>query len=346
MKICILGDLHFGINHFDQYTANYQKKFFIDFLIPKLKELGISTIFQTGDFFDTRNSIKHTVMHFVRTEIMPHLNDFEIHLIPGNHDLYHRESITPNACEELLSHYQNVNIYSEPKRVEFDSASVDFIPWICQSNKDEIFKFIEQSSSRFALGHFELAGYLYYPGIKSDGDNPHFLNHYETVISGHYHTISEGKNVIYVGTPYQLTYGDANDIRGFHVLDTETETLEFYQNPVQTHYKINYDENNLVDDFSQFENKCVSINVKKYSDSKKYFKFLEDLALITHDLSCDDFKHSELLNSIGQLEIEDNNVIEVIKLVIEELEEMSEVKENILFIMLNLYKELLEHDQV
>jgi len=44
--------------------------------------------------------------------------------------------------------------------------------------------------------------------------------------------------------PYQITWSDYQDSRGFHIFDTETRELEFIVNPYEMFYKINYDDEN------------------------------------------------------------------------------------------------------
>ena len=48
--------------------------------------------------------------------------------------------------------------------------------------------------------------------------------------------------VYYLGNPYQITWSDYKDPRGFHIFDTETRELEFILNPYEIFHKIYYDE--------------------------------------------------------------------------------------------------------
>jgi hypothetical protein len=45
-----------------------------------------------------------------------------------------------------------------------------------------------------------------------------------------------------VGTPYEMTWADYMDPKGFHVFDTETREMEFVQNPFTMFNKVVYDD--------------------------------------------------------------------------------------------------------
>jgi DNA repair exonuclease SbcCD nuclease subunit len=66
------------------------------------------------------------------------------------------------------------------------------------------------------------------------------LDKYDVVLTGHFHHKSTDGTITYVGTPYEITWSDYNDPRGFHIFDTNTRELEFIQNPHRMFYKLNY----------------------------------------------------------------------------------------------------------
>ena len=42
---------------------------------------------------------------------------------------------------------------------------------------------------------------------------------FDTVLSGHFHHKSDNGNVYYLGTPYELTWQDYADKKGFHIFE-------------------------------------------------------------------------------------------------------------------------------
>ena len=57
MKICLLGDTHFGMRGDSLEFHKYIKKFYDNIFFPYLIENKIDTVFQLGDLFDRRKFI-------------------------------------------------------------------------------------------------------------------------------------------------------------------------------------------------------------------------------------------------------------------------------------------------
>jgi hypothetical protein len=71
-------------------------------------------------------------------------------------------------------------------------------------------------------------------------------------LSGHFHHKSTDGNITYVGTPYEMTWSDYNDPKGFHIFDTETRNMEFVRNPFVMFNKVTYDDGQQ--DFDTWKN--------------------------------------------------------------------------------------------
>lgn len=241
MKLLFLGDLHTGVKKDDPWMEGVIKTAIQD-AVTYSKANGITNWIQTGDWFDVRKAITHRTMEFVRTEIIPLLEEAGIkcYVTVGNHDMMLLNKIQPNAPRELLAEYSCIHVVDKPETHYFDSLAIDMIPWMCEDNTSEILDFIHSSASAYCVGHFELNGYFFYKNIKSTGYEPDFLKTYKKVISGHFHTQSEGGNVQYIGTPYTITSGDENEQRGFFVLDTETYDFDFIPNKKIHHVRLSY----------------------------------------------------------------------------------------------------------
>jgi hypothetical protein len=127
------------------------------------------------------------------------------------------------------------------------------MPWICDENEKEIFESIKKSKAQICFGHFEIAGFEMDKGNVCDhGLDKKALNKYDIVLSGHFHHKSSDGNITYVGTPYEMTWSDYNDPKGFHIFDTETRELEFVKNPYAMFNKVVYDDANT--DFEYWNN--------------------------------------------------------------------------------------------
>ena len=185
-----------------------------------------------------------------------------------------------NSTGLVLGEY-NINLINEPTKIEIENTSIDMIPWICKENQQEVFEYIDQSKSDLCFGHFEIAGFPMYKGmVGHHGLSHEMFSKYERVLSGHYHTRSKQENIEYVGTPYEMTWQDYNDPRGFSVFDTETRELEFIRNPYTIHEKITYDDKNYDPiDLSTIDikDKYVKLAVVNKTDLYKFDQFVNEM---------------------------------------------------------------------
>lgn len=267
MKVVILGDLHIGVSKGNEWVKNNQRLFFENVLYPYIEENNITEVIQTGDWFDNRDALRHDALEF-SNQIINNMPDCveNIRVLVGNHDMHMRERIWPNSIDEHLSLNARVRGYSVPTQINIDGMNIDLIPWICQDNYERVMQHIGVTSSDVCIGHFELTGFRFYPGnIATTGMDSDFLSPYKKVLSGHYHTphSSSDDHITYVGTPYTLTFNDAGDRRGFHILDTETLELEFIENPVCHHEVFEFDADEYTPGELEIDNaELVNLSVK------------------------------------------------------------------------------------
>lgn len=289
MKIGLLGDLHAGIRRDDKWVADYQIQF-IRFYRDECKRRGVTATIQTGDFFDVRPGMSQETMNLVRNHLAPAILDVgEAWVLVGNHDMHLKHKIHPNSCTEYLSRFEGMHIVDTPTTVSFaDGVWIDLIPWICDENHDQVMEHIANTTADYCVGHFELGGFYYYTGLKSEGVSHDFLSGYKEVWSGHYHCQSERDNVKYLGTPYTLTAGDAGDSRGFWIFDTETRELEYVENPNCWHYKVYFNADTFdVTTIKHYKDKYVKLIVeKRTSDTRAidYDVILERFSQVVHDI--------------------------------------------------------------
>ena len=243
MKFAILGDTHFGARNDSQNFHKFFEKFYTEVFIPYCKENDIRLVFQLGDLFDRRKFINFNSLSESKRYFFDALEDNNIQLITllGNHDIYWKESLQVSSSGLILGEYQNILLIDEPFTYTIDHTTIDLIPWICKENETEVFDFIDKSRSDLCFGHFEIAGFPMYRGMTAEEGLSHdMFAKYERVLSGHYHTRSKAENIEYIGTPYEMTWQDAYDPRGFSVFDTQTRELDFIPNPFTIHVKLTY----------------------------------------------------------------------------------------------------------
>lgn len=340
-KVMVIGDLHFGHKGGDRDSADYQKRVFHEFIFPLIDELGIKHVIQTGDFYDSRKAIRHDTMEYVREHIIPYTQGQEWHVLVGNHDMHMKETIFPNSCNELLSVHDNFTIYNEPSVLTIDGVGIDMIPWICRDNRMQVMDFIANSDRSICIGHFELSGFQYYRGLASQGEESHFLGNYNYVWSGHFHTISKSNHILYVGTPYQLTFGDADDDRGVWVYDTDTGKFEFYNNNMPRFSRIYFDHETFdTKKLERFAGMHLNIQVKNRGDTKKFDKLIDKLLEIAAVVKVKDTIGDQVANAVTNTQLGTlMSTPDIMDKHVDNLEETDQDKKKIKRLLLDLYAE-------
>lgn len=270
MKICILGDTHFGMRGDSLEFHNHYKKFYEETFFPYLIKNNITTVLQMGDLFDRRKFINFNTLYLAREYFFDKLkkHNIQFYTIIGNHDIYFKNILSVNSSQMLLNDYDNITVIDEPIKMVFDGVDVDVIPWICSDNEEGIIEFIKNSKSQICFGHFEIAGFEMDRGnVCHEGLDKNILKRYDVVLSGHFHHKSTDGQITYVGTPGEMTWADYNDERGFHIFDTQTRELEFVLNPNRIFHKITYDDSNTdfefwkKHDYSTYKDSYVKVVV-------------------------------------------------------------------------------------
>ena len=206
----------------------------------------------------------------------------ELHVLVGNHDTYFKNTNEVNSVQELIGNrYDNIKIYAETQEVKFDNLSVLFVPWINASNHASTLKAIDDSRADMCMGHLEVAGFEMMKGMVNEhGYDKSVFGKFDTVFSGHFHHKSDDGHIYYLGSPYEFYWNDCDDKKGFHVLDTESRSLDRIINPRTIHKKIYYDDtqNDYKSyDLTQYKDNYVKVIVVNKKDLYQFDQFIDRL---------------------------------------------------------------------
>jgi len=279
MKILVLGDLHIGASDNSYNLMNYQLSV-LDITIQYCIDHQINTIIQTGDLFDNRKSTNTHVLNQWKTKFFDKLKklNISIHVIVGNHDAYYKNTLTPNAINEHLADYDNIFIYNSGKELSFDGTKILFMPWICEYNEINSLTAIDETDAKIIVCHPEINGANMGGSLCSNGLKQSLFKKFDLTIAGHFHTKGDYPyNIKYIGTPYEMSWIDCNTDKGFHVLDTKNNNLEFIKSDQKMYYRISYNEDNLIEISDQLKNKIVKVVINNRTDFDKYNKFINML---------------------------------------------------------------------
>lgn len=349
MRVAIITDQHFGARGDSAQCLDYYEKFYSTIFFPTLDQHGIKHILILGDTFDRRKFINFNSLSRAKKMFFDVAYDkgIFITMIAGNHDTYYKNTNDINSLDLTLAEYENVVIITRPETVDVHGIPVCFLPWICSDNYNDSMNEIKNTKADICMGHLEIAGFAMYRGAEShDGLSKDAFSKFDMVFSGHYHHKSDDGHVFYLGNPYELTWQDYNDPRGFHLFDLNTRQLEFFQNPYSLFERFEYDDSKFDPDgidTSCFTDKYVKIVVVNKTDLYKFDKFINRLyqrnpldVKIIEDFS--EFAEGEVDESIN---LEDTS--SVLSNYIDSLE--TEVdKEKIKVFMKALYTEAINRD--
>lgn len=273
-KIALIGDTHFArkAEHplIKKHIKEGQSEFF-DFLIETLKSRDIDTVLFTGDIHDTRHSINVEALINTKRLFQEKMADFDIHIILGNHDMYHENDYDVTSLE-LFEDIPNVTVYRDKvSKANFLGKEWYLFPWIIDKNIPKTVSFLEklakkpkaQRDNTVIFGHFEMLGInMEGNSISTFGlDTNLFLNAAGLTFSGHYHGISEttkgDSTVLYVGSPYPMTFANANQPHGIWILDEENN-YELIENNISPRFVDLWDTEDL-DRITTLENCFVRL---------------------------------------------------------------------------------------
>ena len=288
MKVAIITDQHFGARNDSVHFLDFYEKFYKETFFPKLREEKVQAVLILGDTFDRRKYMNFYTLKRAKEmffEPLAYLG-IDVHILAGNHDTYFKNTNDVNSVDLLLGQEYgiNFNIIDHPAHIYVGPHKICMMPWICPENYEDSMETLKDSDAKYCMGHFEIAGFAMYRGMPSEGGLDRGLfRKFEYTFSGHYHHKSNADGIFYLGNPYELTWQDYNDDRGFHIFDLDTEQLDFIKNPNKMFHRIIYDDKeNSIDqvtkmDLSSHTNTYVKVVVINKTNPYLFDKFMNNL---------------------------------------------------------------------
>lgn len=204
------------------------------FETARVKE--VDHIIFLGDLFHDRNKID--VLTYQRTFEEISKTPVPLHLLLGNHDLWHKDKWSVSSCIPF-SAIKDVYVIDYPSTQMIGDLQFDFLPYTEDSSK--YLQTLVTSEARILCAHIAVNGaklnsyHNIYSDIitEHDGDMEKIdgssFSTWEHVFLGHYHAAQKiSNNAEYIGSPLQLSFGEAFDDK--HIIIFDGTNKEYIKN--------------------------------------------------------------------------------------------------------------------
>ena len=225
-QVALFSDLHIGVHRDSPVWHDIALKF-ADWFVDVLNKRDIKDIVFCGDYFHTRHEIVQTSLQ-CGVEFLSKLKNFNLHMIPGNHCCYFKNNATVHSLQPFKE-WSNVTVYNNVTTLTCNDKTFTFCPW---GNEENL---IDKCDVLF--GHFEIVNFKMntFKVCEHGTSSEDLLRKGNKVITGHFHLrdhriYDNSKEVLYLGSPYQMDYGERGQDKGVTLLNTDTLEFEFIKN--------------------------------------------------------------------------------------------------------------------
>ena len=263
-KVCCISDIHIGVHQNSDLWHGITMKW-ASWLADELTKQGIEDIIISGDFFHYRDEIAVNTLDFVN-DLLKLWDKFNIVMLVGNHDAYYKDKSDVNSLA-ILSGRSNITVIEDVTTASLFGKSVTFCPWGT--------KLQDMPVSDLIFGHFEISSFNQNVAkICSSGMNASsLLEKAPLIISGHFHLrderVYDKGRILYLGNPYQMDFGDTDNIKGYYILDLADLSYTFNRNTISpVHKKVSLSELVKIGSLTPAVKKQFKHNFIKFSIDK------------------------------------------------------------------------------
>jgi DNA repair exonuclease SbcCD nuclease subunit len=230
----------------------------IPWVFKVAKENNIKTILFGGDFFHDRQKIDIFTYQKTFEVLSQEMNkgDFELYMLLGNHDLWYMDDTSISSVFPL-SLIRGIKIIDKPCRIKIEDSIWDFLPFTLNP-LESLSKIKSDEKREYLLGHIAINDARMHKGhyssdiiVEHEGEmisiDSNVFSKYKHVFLGHFHSEQKvGKNIEYIGSPLQLSFGESFEDKHIIILDLETNNKKYIKNNFSPKHII-CNENNISD---------------------------------------------------------------------------------------------------
>lgn len=240
-KILLFSDLHVHM-HKNLMSRLEDGLKVLEWIFRTAIEHDIETIVFGGDLFQDRQRI-HTISYEKTFNLIRKFMDtypqLKLYLLEGNHDMWFNNKHDVSSISPLQA-IRGVTVVNKCESIEvLPNYKMDFLPYTKNPVEDILQNFKNKSDiliGHIAIDEAKLNSFtraevsVEYEGdmVKVDIDK---FNNWKRVFLGHYHLAQKLNNVVeYIGSPYELNFGEAFQQKHIIILDVDTLDTEYIIN--------------------------------------------------------------------------------------------------------------------
>jgi len=217
----------------------------LDWVFETAKQHKIKDIVFAGDLFQDRQRIDVATYSMTFDVLFKHCDgSINLWLLLGNHDMWYHDKWDISSVLPF-SALPNVTVINKACTLEILGKEIDFLPYVRDpiEHLKELENIAKQRKGlKTLVGHLAVHGAelntLYHTladvVLEHDGDmvcvGPELFKAWDKVFLGHYHGAQQIENLEYIGSPLQLTFGEAFQEKHIIVYDLKTGKQEYITN--------------------------------------------------------------------------------------------------------------------
>lgn len=255
--ILLLTDLHWGAKKASKKIYDLQMNYFREVVFPFIVKNEITEVIHCGDLFDDPESVDLRLFQDLQVDFLDWFekNQINLYLLCGNHDMYHRNSTEYNANRAVAHGRRYIHNMHEVCSMKIDDCQVGFVPYSKSMSELSTCDDYESYSIRnqeyiicenkpnlsFIVAHHDVADVTF--NIWQNSKKGLSVDELEKlkvpIVVGHFHNQSITKNVRYIGTLFQHSFGEFGFKKGFWTYCNGD--FDFHeQTTLPRHYEIEY----------------------------------------------------------------------------------------------------------
>lgn len=217
------------------------------------KKNNIKNVIFGGDFFHDRYKIDIYTYQRTFEVLSKSFKDLKLWMLLGNHDLWFFEKGTVSSVIPFTA-IDAVELIGEPKRIEIEGVYWDFLPFT--NNVPDSLRILDAlpGKKKYLIGHVAINNAKMHHGtyssdilVEHEGDvvsvDAGLFSGYERVFLGHFHSKQNvNDKVEYIGSPLQLSFGEAFEKKNIVILDTEDGSRKYIENDFSPRHIISNEE--------------------------------------------------------------------------------------------------------